>query len=421
MFEQLQRDDWFHRHELDDFNRVTKLFFSRASSQTILKINSEVLLMDCTYKVNRYKMPLLVINGVTALNTTFFVGFAFLSSERTADYTWVLTQLKQLYEEIDASNPKVILTDCERGLINASRLVFPDAQHLLCIWHVDKNVLSNCHKDFATKEEWETFYIDWHKVMYARTSAEYEARWTALSNTYDQRHPGPMLYLTNDLLRSYKKKFVKCWTDQSLHFNNHATSRSEGSHAKLKRDLTSSIGDLKTVVDSLELLLINQYQDYVLALEDAKTRLPHELRLPFLRELIGQVTPFALHRVREQYHILIRGGGPLTPCTNTFTTTMGLPCVHTIQTRMFDVARGGVVILEDVHPHWRFFKPSVTRPGVEIEVTPPPMNPILLIQNPAVVRPKGRPVGAKGRARRQQNEDQSEDEAEEEQEEDTST
>ena len=58
--------------------------------------------------------------------------------------------------------------------------------------------------------------------------------------------------------------------------------------------VTSSIGDLKTVVDSLKLLLIDQYQDYILALEDAKTRLPHELRLSFLRELVGQVTPFAL-------------------------------------------------------------------------------------------------------------------------------
>ena len=37
-----------------------------------------VLIMDCTYKTNRYKMPLLDIVGVTALNTSFYVGFCFV-------------------------------------------------------------------------------------------------------------------------------------------------------------------------------------------------------------------------------------------------------------------------------------------------------------------------------------------------------
>lgn len=409
LLEHLQRDDWFFKHEEDESHRVTKLFFSRASSQTILKINSEVLLMDCTYKVNRYKMPLLVINGVTALNTTFYVGFAFLASERTADYVWVLTQLKLLYDELDISPPEVILTDCERGLINASRLVFSTTQHLLCIWHIDKNVLINCRKDFGDDEEWQTFYTDWHKVMYAHTTEQFEAQWTVLSNKYDQRHPTSMLYLQCDLLRSYKKKFVKCWTDQCLHFNNHATSRSEGSHAKLKRGLMSSTGDLKTVVDSLELLLVNQYQDYVLAIESAKARLPHSLQLPLLRELVGHVTPFALLRILDQFHMLTRGG-PLTRCTKTYTTTMGLPCVHKIQERVFDFTRGGVLALEDVHSHWRFEKSPVTRPGVEIDATSTLMDPLLLIQDPAVVRPKGRPSGARGRANRRQEEEEAEEE-----------
>ena len=63
--------------------------------------------MDCTYKTNRYKMPLMVINGVTGINKTFYVGFAFLSSEFTPDFEWVCTQLNTLYDSLNIRHPEV--------------------------------------------------------------------------------------------------------------------------------------------------------------------------------------------------------------------------------------------------------------------------------------------------------------------------
>ena len=66
-----------------------------------------------------------------------------------------------------------------------------------------------------------------------------------------------MNYINDKFIRFYKKKFVKCWTDKFRHFNNHATSRFESSHVKLKSALLNFIDDLKTVVNQLNLLLIN--------------------------------------------------------------------------------------------------------------------------------------------------------------------
>ena len=76
--------------------------------------------------------------------------------------------------------------------------------------------------------------------------------------------------------------------------------------------------------------------------------------------------------------------------------------------------------LSDVHSHRRFKKPPARRPGVEIEVTPPPIDPLLLVLNLAVVRPKGRPIGALGRVHRHQF-DHELNQQEEEEELDTST
>jgi hypothetical protein len=53
----------------------------------------EVLVMNCTYKSNRFNLPLLNMIGMTASNSTFFVAFTFLNQEKE-DYMWSLEQLR---------------------------------------------------------------------------------------------------------------------------------------------------------------------------------------------------------------------------------------------------------------------------------------------------------------------------------------
>ena len=75
---------------------VTHLFFASPASIELWKHYPKVLLMDCTYKTNRFNMPLLNIMGSTGLNTSFFIGFAFLSGEMDEDYIWALNALKNV-------------------------------------------------------------------------------------------------------------------------------------------------------------------------------------------------------------------------------------------------------------------------------------------------------------------------------------
>ncbi len=41
----------------------------------------DVLFIDCTYKTNKYNMPLCIFSGVIACNKSFYIGFAFLWHE----------------------------------------------------------------------------------------------------------------------------------------------------------------------------------------------------------------------------------------------------------------------------------------------------------------------------------------------------
>ena len=177
-------ESWFVRY-YPHLGPVERLFFAGRLSERISKISWDVILLDCTYKTNHYRMPLCVISGVTGLNTSFYIGFAFVSFETYTDYRWVLSCLREFYVEGDIPDPIFAGTNCEKALIRALEIVFPRTEHGLCIWHVDKNVLANCKPSFDTEEAWEAFYDDWHKVLYASTEPLFEEKWADFEAKYD--------------------------------------------------------------------------------------------------------------------------------------------------------------------------------------------------------------------------------------------
>lgn len=107
-------------------DQIQRLFFASRLLERILKISWDVILIDCIYKTNHYRMSLCVISGVTGLNTSFFfIGFAFVSSETYLDYHWVVISLRRFYHESDIPDPIFAGTDCEKALITAFRRCFP--------------------------------------------------------------------------------------------------------------------------------------------------------------------------------------------------------------------------------------------------------------------------------------------------------
>lgn len=111
----------------------------------------DVLFIDCTYKTNKYNMPLCIFSGVTACNKSFYVGFAFLRHEDKDSYHWVVSQILELYTRVEQEDgPEVVLTDKENTLIASLQEVMPASHHMLYIWHINKNVLGRATKFFPT-------------------------------------------------------------------------------------------------------------------------------------------------------------------------------------------------------------------------------------------------------------------------------
>jgi hypothetical protein len=166
LIRELKQENWTYALQKDHENHIIHLFFVKKISKILLKFNHEVLIMNCTYKINRYKLSLLIINEQIAMHTNFYVTFCFMQREITTDYSWVLQQLRALYSTLKLSDLTMIVTNMKRELIIVVDFTFVDVNHLLCLWHINNNVMINCKRFFTTKEKWNVFFADWKRVSW---------------------------------------------------------------------------------------------------------------------------------------------------------------------------------------------------------------------------------------------------------------
>ncbi|CAG8843707.1 6295_t:CDS:2, partial [Racocetra persica] len=164
LVDELQEGNFLYEYKCDNAGSVTHLFFAHNESISLTRQYSTVILMDCTYKTNRFKMPLLNIVG-----------------EEEKDYKWALTQFIRIFDGVQ--KPGVIVTDRELALMNALRLIFPNSKNLLCVWHISKNVLKNCKPQFLKEtenkesSEWESFLTKWNEIVQSELESEFDIKW----------------------------------------------------------------------------------------------------------------------------------------------------------------------------------------------------------------------------------------------------
>ncbi|CAG8809814.1 4001_t:CDS:1, partial [Racocetra persica] len=130
LVDELQEGDFLYKYKYDNTSSVTHLFFAYKESTCLIHQYPTVILIDCIYKTNKFKMLLLSIVDITSFNTTFYTCFVFMKSKEETDYNWALTHVLRLFDEIE--KPSVIVTDRELALMNALRMIFPNSTNILC-------------------------------------------------------------------------------------------------------------------------------------------------------------------------------------------------------------------------------------------------------------------------------------------------
>ncbi|KAH7859446.1 hypothetical protein Vadar_001190 [Vaccinium darrowii] len=104
-----------------------------------------------------------------------------MDGEKKDNYMWVLDKLKGMMDPNSLS--EVLVRDRELALMNAIARVFPKATHLLCRWHIEKNVFAKCRRKFDDKT-WQKFKHAWCNLVHMSTASDYEQGLATLKHDF---------------------------------------------------------------------------------------------------------------------------------------------------------------------------------------------------------------------------------------------
>jgi hypothetical protein len=290
---------------------VQCLFIAPRSAAPLYRTAPDVIVADCTYKTNRFGLPLLNFCGIQPFRKSFSIASAFINAEREEQYAWALRALREFLAEESLPLPKVIVTDRELALINAFKRdeAFTLIPRLLCRWHVNMNVLAKSKRFFpsATRlpdgtikrnERFTAYLKDWNTMLTSDTEEVFNTR---LRSSRSGKYPtGAVDYAVKTWLTPYKELLVDAWANKILHFGNRTTSVVESLHAGMKVFINSAGGDLATVFRKLRAYWRNQAANIALARNQGMNKTPFGLDEALFGDVKSMLVPHAISACQQE-------------------------------------------------------------------------------------------------------------------------
>ncbi|CAL1357184.1 unnamed protein product [Linum trigynum] len=232
----------------DSNNVLTNLFFAHPTSIQMLHAWLYVILIDSTYKTNRYGWPWVEIIGVTPVKKNFNIACAIIKQETKETYEWLLRCIKGLLGD---TVPNVIVTDKEGGLLAYVPVVFPlpHTVHLLCLWHVNncvkqkfEQLLGGIANREVAQAVWKKYF---DKVAWSWTQEGFLQKINGFERFWTEKNIKMVDYVRGEWL-PHQTMWAKCYTNHVFHLGNTSSNRVESSHSSFKTFHVSGRGAIDT-------------------------------------------------------------------------------------------------------------------------------------------------------------------------------
>ncbi|GFS16872.1 zinc finger SWIM domain-containing protein 3, partial [Elysia marginata] len=345
----------FGMNESGEFEFV--LFVTAEMKNDLLRF-PDILVMDVTYKVNKYLYPLVNVMCVDAEGGGRPVLHGFIRSESCVSVIACLDFLKSIMSDALCA-PSVFFLDKDLSEIAAVRETFPEALVRLCSFHTATAVKRALQKQNLSSQQAAEILTYFKEQRDTRSQEKYED----ILNSIRQNAPDETVryFETNwwskaDIWAAHTRLHL-----QTLHVT--TTNHVESYHSKIKQTLS-----LHTRLTDCMKTLLDHDADLVRT-KDIKTHLhniSHSYNVkhadPQLEKIINSLTSFSGKLVTEQYNLamtvkythtplasssdnsfqitgetLTRNTYTLSPssCDCEFFSNFNLPCRHVFSLRNF--------------------------------------------------------------------------------------
>jgi hypothetical protein len=137
-------------------------------------------------------MPLLHIIGLSPSNSTYSITLCFMQNEQEESYKWTLQTFFSWLDPLPI--PPVLCTNRDLALLGAIKAIYPKSPHLLCVWHINKNVVAKTKHFFSSNEEFEAFIKTWKELINSSTILEYQNQIAKFETRFSQT-PAALRYI----------------------------------------------------------------------------------------------------------------------------------------------------------------------------------------------------------------------------------
>ncbi|KAH1243480.1 hypothetical protein GmHk_07G020554 [Glycine max] len=162
--------------------------------------------------------------------------------------------------------------------------------------------------------------------------------------------PWPMFvdYANETWIITHKEKFITAWTNKIMHLGNTTTSRVESAHWALKRVLHNSLGDLCSVWDAMNNMIMLQHTQIKASFETSTHVVGHAFKKILYKRLLGMVSRYALNEIAAEFERVHYAGNNPSSCGCVMRSTHGLPCACELSRYVV-----GSIPLNSIHMFWR--------------------------------------------------------------------
>nr|XP_051181518.1 uncharacterized protein LOC127295595 [Lolium perenne]XP_051181519.1 uncharacterized protein LOC127295595 [Lolium perenne]XP_051181520.1 uncharacterized protein LOC127295595 [Lolium perenne] len=134
-------------------NHLATLYWSYdGCKRGFLEACRPLICVDGCHVKTKFKGQLLTAVGIDPNDCIFPIAMGLVEVECTSSWEWFFTTLRDDLNIINTAK-WTIMSDRQKGLINAVKKVFPDAEHRFCVRHLHQNFQKAGHKGEVLKND----------------------------------------------------------------------------------------------------------------------------------------------------------------------------------------------------------------------------------------------------------------------------
>jgi len=230
--------DLYRRWLLTSEGETYSPLVSQSLRQEMLRSN--MVIYDTTFATNRYGFKLGLFVTVDAHLRTIILAQSLLLHETKDDFVWAFNAFKKYFK----IPPTVLFTDSDPAMAYAIKYVFPSTRHLLCTYHLSKNIFTHFHTLLNDREgTWPKFIAKWWSICLEHrqdSTASFDHEWgelrlIALSRHGPQSQPFKLaMDWLDGTLKARKEQWAARYTWGECTYGCHSTQRIESLHSGIK-------------------------------------------------------------------------------------------------------------------------------------------------------------------------------------------